>query len=144
MRRAAIGLLLIAGCAVAKDDRDPSRLDIATGPHGSYVVDASGRAVYVFSGDAPGQAACLTACATVWPPVIVERMPSSNSASIDASKLGTTTRPDSVRQLTYAGQPLYYSTSDHKPGDTWGHYAMSFGGFFALVAPDGKRVPSPR
>jgi hypothetical protein len=39
---------------------------------------------------------------------------------------------------------LYYSESDLKPDDTWGHYAMSFGGHFALVGADGKPLPAPK
>jgi predicted lipoprotein with Yx(FWY)xxD motif len=124
--------------------QDPSRLEVKTGAYGPFLVDASGRSLYAFSGDAPGQTACFTNCTTVWPPVLVDKLPSITSASLDASKLGTTTRSDGARQLTYAGHPLYYAESDRKPGDTWGHDAMSFGGRFALVAPDGRLVPPPK
>jgi predicted lipoprotein with Yx(FWY)xxD motif len=123
---------------------NPSHLSIRTGAYGAFLVDANGRALYAFSGDDNGQAACLTNCATVWPPVIVERVPRLESTSIDATKLEIITRPDGSRQLAYAKLPLYYSDSDFRAEDTWGHYAMSFGGRFTLVSPDGKPLPPPR
>ena len=124
--------------------QDPRKLDTRTGPLGVYLVDATGRALYAFSDDQNGETACLTNCATVWPPVIVKELPAVLSAAIDAAKLGITTRPDGKGQLVYAKLPLYYSESDRKPEETWGHYAMSFGGRFALVGPDGKPLPPPR
>lgn len=124
--------------------RDPSALDVRSGRLGPYVVDATGLALYVFSEDAQGQAACGANCAAAWPPVIVDELPSAKNLAIDATKLGTVMRPDGSRQLTYGGMPLYYSESDLKPDDTWGHYAMSFGGHFALVGADGKPLPAPK
>lgn len=124
--------------------QDPRKLGVRLGPLGPFLVDANGRALYAFSDDAPGQAACLTNCATVWPPVIVDRMPEPVDAAIDASKLQSFTRPDGARQLSYSGLLLYYSESDLKPGDAWGHFAMSFGGRFTLVSPTGQPLPAPR
>ena len=124
--------------------RDPSALDVRSGRFGTYVVDAAGLALYVFSEDTQGQAACGTNCAAAWPPVIVDKLPSAKTAAIDAMKFGTVVRPDGARQLTYDGIPLYYSESDVKPDDTWGHYAMSFGGHFALIGPDAKPIPAPK
>lgn len=125
--------------------QDPSRLAVRSRPGlGRYVVDATGRALYSYSGDDAGQPACLTNCATVWPPVLVEKLPVEIDAAIDARKLALTTRPDGRRQLALAGMPLYYSESDLRPGDAWGHFAMSFGGRFTLVSPAGKPLPPPR
>lgn len=124
--------------------QDPSRLDVRTGPLGAYVVDRSGRALYAFSDDAKGQTACFTNCSTVWPPVIVDELPRVESTAIDATKLTIFSRPDGSRQLAYFDMPLYYAESDLKPEDTWGHYAMSFGGRFALVSPGGQPLPPPR
>lgn len=124
--------------------RNPSALDVRPGRFGTYVVDAAGLALYVFSEDAQGQAACGTNCAAAWPAVIVDKLPSVKNAALDATKLGMVVRPDGGRQLTYGGMPLYYSESDVKPDDTWGHYAMSFGGHFALIGPDAKPIPAPK
>lgn len=123
---------------------DATRLGIRTGPLGAYVVDGNGRALYVFSGDDNGQSACLTNCAAVWPPVEVEELPREIDARIHAPLLELISRPDGAHQLAIARMPLYYSESDRKPGDTWGHSAMSFGGRFTLVSPAGQPLPIPR
>ena len=124
--------------------QDLSRLGVANGPFGSYIVDAGGRALYVFSEDAKSQPACQTNCATVWPPALVERIPAVTDPSLERGRVALIARADGSRQLSYFDLPLYYSESDLKAGDTWGHYAMSFGGHFALVSPTGKPLPPPR
>jgi predicted lipoprotein with Yx(FWY)xxD motif len=123
--------------------RDPSRLGTRSGKYGTYLVDGAGRALYVFSEDAKGEAACLTNCATVWPPAIVKAPPSIQDG-LDAAQVAIIERPDGTRQLSYSGLPLYYSESDLEPDDTWGHYAMSFGGRFSLIGVDGKPLPPPK
>ena len=139
-------LIGAAGCSDGHlgDDGNATLLVTRSGPYGEYIADANGRALYAFSQDEKGQAACLTNCATVWPPVVVERRPRVESAAIDTSKLEIITRPDGSRQLSYATLPLYYSESDLKPADVLGHYAMSYGGRFMLVSPAGKPLPPPK
>jgi predicted lipoprotein with Yx(FWY)xxD motif len=125
--------------------QDPTKLGLRSRSGlGEYVVDGAGRALYSYSGDDAGQSACLTNCASVWPPALVDGIPREVAATIDASRLTLTTRPDGTRQLVFAGMPLYYSESDLKPDDAWGHFAMSFGGRFTLVSPTGKPLPPPR
>jgi predicted lipoprotein with Yx(FWY)xxD motif len=123
--------------------RDPSRLGVGQSPLGQFLVDANGLSLYAFSGDGKDQTACVTNCAAVWPAVIVDRLPETADASIDRALVTTIARPDGKRQLAYAGIALYYSESDLQPGDTWGHYAMSFGGRFSLVTPAGKPLAAP-
>lgn len=124
--------------------QDLTGLGVANGRLGSYLTDAGGRALYVFSEDAKGQPACQTNCATVWPPAIAVKLPAITDASIDRAHVALITRADGSRQLSYFDLPLYYSESDLKSGDTWGHFAMSFGGHFALVSPAGKPLAPPR
>ena len=124
--------------------RDPSRLALGQSPLGQFLVDANGLSLYAFSGDTKDQTACVTNCATVWPAVTVDKLPEIGDASIDRALVTTIVRPDGKRQLAYAGIALYYSESDLKPGDTWGHYAMSFGGHFSLVTPAGKPLAAPK
>jgi predicted lipoprotein with Yx(FWY)xxD motif len=122
---------------------DPTRLGVRRSALGPFIVDGGGRALYSFSGDDDGQSACLSACATVWPPVLVERVPLVDP-SIDAGRLTLAARPDGSRQLTYGGRPLYYAEADLKSDDTWGHHAMAFGGRFTLLSPGGDPLPPPR
>lgn len=110
---------------------------------GEHLVDRYGRAVYAFSGDSPGQSGCLTACAVMWPPVSAPRLPESGSAAVDSTKFRLIIRPDSARQVTYNGIPLYYFDGDQAPGDIKGHNAVGYGGRFALVSPRGAAIPPP-
>ena len=123
--------------------QDLSGLGVGSSRFGQYLVDAGGRALYVFSEDAKGQPACQTNCATVWPPALAERLPSVNAPSLDRTRVGLIALRDGSHQVAYFDLPLYYSESDLEPGDTWGHYAMSFGGHFALLSPAGKPLPPP-
>lgn len=125
--------------------QDPSRITVRTIPSiGTYVADANGRAFYAFSGDEEGHSACLTNCATVWPPVVAARMPGDVDASIAASQLTLAGRPDGTRQLVLFGRPLYYFESDRPDAPPGGHNAMSFGGRFTLVSPDGTPLAAAR
>jgi predicted lipoprotein with Yx(FWY)xxD motif len=135
--------LVIVVTACAGDANTTTKLSSRSGPYGDYVVDGEGRAVYAFSGDANGQSACLTNCATVWPPVTVEKIPRVEGV-MDSAQLVVIRRPDGMRQLSYAGQPLYFSATDRAGAEPWAHYAMSFGGRFTLVSPTGKPLPAPK
>ena len=125
--------------------QDPSRLTVRSIPAlGAYVADANGRALYVFSGDQAGHSACVTNCATVWPPAIASRLPREIDAAIPAGQLTLADRPDGTRQLVFSGMPLYYFESDRQDEPPGGHNAMSFGGRFTLVSPAGKPLAPPR
>ena len=56
------------------------------------------------------------------------------------SKLGTTRRRDGSRQVTYAGQPLYYYVQD-SPGNILCQNVDEFGGLWLVVKPSGEPVP---
>lgn len=142
-RRLVAAAALLVGCGRDAAPRAAS-VEVRSSPYGDYIADDAGRAFYAFSADAPNQSGCLANCATVWLPVIVDRRPAAGGAGIDTAKLGMISRPDGTRQLSYSGLPLYYSSSGLEAGDIRGHYAMSFGGYFALVSPDGQPLPPPK
>jgi predicted lipoprotein with Yx(FWY)xxD motif len=105
----------------------------ALGP-GTALVDSTGRAVYVFENDSTSISTCAGTCANVWPPV-----PGTTGATPDA-KLGSTTRADGAKQLTYDGHPLYYYIGDHNPGDSRGQGLDQFGAHWFLVQPSGAEL----
>ncbi|MBL0418825.1 hypothetical protein JI739_00560 [Ramlibacter sp. AW1] len=112
--------------------------------HGAYLVDATGRALYLFTADQraePGPAAsrCHDACAQAWPPVIAAGNPEVG-AHLQARLLGAVQRRDGSRQLTYGGWPLYYHAQDRGPGSATGHGLKAFGGEWSLVSPSGSRA----
>src|SRR5262249_61136916 len=62
------------------------------------------------------------------------------AGSANATDLGTTTRSDGTKQVTYAGHPLYYYAGDSGSGMASGQGSDSFGAKWWLVAPSGSDV----
>ncbi len=108
-----------------------------SGTYGPYLVDAQGRALYVFLNDSPGKSACTGGCLQAWPPLRVEGEPAAGEG-VDAGLLGTIVREDDgTTQVTYADWPLYYYAGDMGPGETNG---QGRGGVWYLIAPDGTVI----
>jgi predicted lipoprotein with Yx(FWY)xxD motif len=118
-----------------------SGISIATtkGPMGTYLTGASGRALYLWVADTSGKSACSGACAKVWPPVIANGSPSASGGAM-STDLGTITRSDGSKQVTYKGHPLYYYAADTSAGQTTGQGSNSFGAKWWLVAPAGTQI----
>jgi hypothetical protein len=62
------------------------------------------------------------------------------AGSAKASDLGTITRSDGTKQVTYDGHPLYYFSGDSGTGMATGQGSDSFGAKWWLVAPSGSDV----
>jgi hypothetical protein len=77
----------------------------------------------------------------VWPPLTTTGAPKA-SAGVDASKLGTISRSDGTKQVTYSGHPLYYFIADKSAGETKGQGSNSFGAPWWLVTPSGQAITS--
>jgi predicted lipoprotein with Yx(FWY)xxD motif len=107
---------------------------IANTSLGNILVNSAGRTVYLFGKDTGTQSTCTGPCAQKWPPLLAKGTPTTGSGAT-SSMLGTTTRSDGGRQVTYNGHPLYHFVGDKKPGDTNGQGLTAFGGsWFALTA----------
>jgi predicted lipoprotein with Yx(FWY)xxD motif len=106
---------------------------------GSVLVNALGRTLYLFAKDPPGQSACPSPCAAVWPPLTTTATPSAGPGAVQ-SELGTTRRPGGVLQVTYHGHPLYLFVGDAHVGQTAGEGLNQFGGLWWAVSPAGAKV----
>lgn len=107
---------------------------------GRILADGEGRTVYLFEKDKDGRSSCSGACAALWPPVTTTGRPNAGPGA-QASKLGTTSRSDGRKQVTYGGHPLYYYGPDgDTKGSTKGEGLNQFGGGWFVVAPDGQKV----
>lgn len=95
--------------------------------------------VYLFEADHGTSSACSGACAQAWPPVTTTGAATVAGAA-QQSKLGTTTRADGTKQLTYNGHPLYYYVSDQSAGETTGEGVKSFGAAWYVLNPQGKKI----
>ena len=108
---------------------------------GTFLVDSSGRSLYLFTADSPGAggSTCYEDCAEKWPPFVVDTEPVTGEG-VDASLLGTLTRRDGEMQVTYNGWPLYYYQQDENAGDVEGQDVHGFGGEWYLITPAGEKV----
>jgi predicted lipoprotein with Yx(FWY)xxD motif len=73
----------------------------------------TGRTLYTFTPDALNQSNCKDACAKKWPPVTV----APEEAKLLTGVLSTISRDDGSKQLTVAGQPVYFYAGDQSVGD---------------------------
>lgn len=110
-----------------------------TSSGGSFLTNGAGRAVYLFMADSSGKSTCDGACAAAWPPVIATGQPTA-AGGAQASDLGTITRSDGTKQVTYDGHPLYYFQGDTGPGTDKGQGINGFGAKWWLVAPTGSSI----
>jgi predicted lipoprotein with Yx(FWY)xxD motif len=106
---------------------------------GTFLTTSSGHAVYLWSKDGSGMSACTGACAGTWPPVTTTGTATA-SGGAKSSDLGTITRSDGTKQVTYDGHPLYFFSGDSGPGMASGQGNDGFGAKWWLVSPSGSDV----
>ena len=98
------------------------------------------RTVYLFAADKGPMSTCSGACAEVWPPVITTASPKATGGA-NTADLGTITRSDGTKQVTYKGHPLYYYAGDGTSGgETSGQAISSFGAPWYVLTPSGSEV----
>ncbi len=95
--------------------------------------------VYLFEADKGAQSACTGACTTAWPPVTTGGEPQA-SGTASAAKLGTVTRADGTKQVTYNGHPLYFFEKDGDAGDAYGQGVKAFGAGWYVMSPSGSKI----
>jgi predicted lipoprotein with Yx(FWY)xxD motif len=95
--------------------------------------------VYLWEADKGSTSTCSGACAQVWPPVTTTGAPKAEGEAV-AANLGTTTRPDGTKQVTYKGHPLYWYVSDTQAGETTGQGSTGFGAAWYVMSPDGSKI----
>lgn len=134
----------VTGPASGADRSDadgPARIALdSLSDAGSYLTDADGMALYLFTADSEGETTCYDACADKWPPLTTSGEPATEAPDLRENLLGTIEREDGSMQVTYAGHPLYYYASDSRPGDTTGQDVHDSGGEWYLVTPEGTEL----
>ncbi|MCX4669182.1 hypothetical protein OG453_21325 [Streptomyces sp. NBC_01381] len=106
------------------------------------VVNGSGFTLYRFDKDtaSPSKSTCNGACATTWPPVLVDPGSKIFVDGVRPSDVGVVKRDDGTRQVTVGGWPVYRFSKDLKPGDTNG---QGVGGTWFGVQPGGQKSGVP-
>ena len=110
-----------------------------SGSAGTYLTNGSGRAVYLFAKDPKNTSECSGACAAAWPPVPAGGTVTASGSAVSAD-LGSITRSDGTKQVTYDGHPLYYFAGDTGAGTTSGQGSTAFGAKWWLVGPSGASI----
>ena len=134
--------LVLAACGGDQDPADGAApadggptVTTTTGDEGTFLVDAEGRSLYLFTADSPGVSTCEGDCLVTWP-ALVDDTPVAGDG-VDAMLLGTTTRADGTVQVTYGGWPLYRFAGDSAPGDVAG---QGVNDVWFLVTPAGEAI----
>jgi predicted lipoprotein with Yx(FWY)xxD motif len=120
-------------------ERRGTRIKVGGSDFGRMLFDSRDQAIYIFENDAEGESVCYGECAEAWPPVYSDGRPVAGKG-VDADLLGTLERRNGRRQVTYAGQPLYFYAHE-APGEVRCHNVNLNGGFWWVVGPDGQRRP---
>lgn len=128
-----------AAASAASGSGSSTVITTKTSSGGSFLTNSAGRSIYLFMADSTGKSACSGACAAAWPPVIAAGQPTA-AGGAQTSDLGTITRSDGTKQVTYNGHPLYYFEGDTGPGTDKGQGIDGFGALWYLVAPTGSSI----
>jgi predicted lipoprotein with Yx(FWY)xxD motif len=130
-----------SGTSAAGGSSSTSTVDARTSNGKTFLTDSSGRSLYLWVPDTTTMSMCSGACATYWPPLATDGAPTAGPG-VTASDLGTISRSDGTKQVTYAGHPLYYFAGDKAAGQTKGEGSNGFGAPWYLVAPSGQQITS--
>ena len=124
----AIAMLALAASAPASSN---SRATVKVGNTslGKVLERKSGFTLYEFTRDRRNKDTCVSVrgCTGTWPPLTTGGKPVAG-AGVKSSLLGTITLAHGVKQVTYAGHPLYTYSGDSGPGQTDYVGTPEFGG----------------
>jgi len=107
---------------------------------GSTLVDANGRALYLFRADKPNRSTLSRAGFAVWPAFTSAGKPQARDG-VSGAHIATI-QSDGRRQVTYYGHPLYYYVGDKSSGETNGQGLKEFGALWYVLSPKGTAVTS--
>jgi predicted lipoprotein with Yx(FWY)xxD motif len=108
---------------------------------GKILVDGSGSTLYMFTEDRRDQDRCagVSGCLGIWPALTTTKKPVAGP-KVRSSLLGTIKFHGDVRQITYAGHPLYTYALDFGSRSTLYVGAYEYGGSWYALAANGKAV----
>lgn len=139
----AVAALLVAlvGASLALAQSDDATVSTSETPElGTFLTDAEGMTLYMFTKDEPGKSNCSGDCLANWPPFVASD-PLTLPEGVPG-ELTQITRDDGTQQVAYNGMPLYYFAADAAAGDTNG---QGVGDVWFVVAPAaaGLQIASP-
>ncbi len=108
---------------------------------GEILVSSSGQTLYEFTRDRTDHDSCVSVkgCSQVWPALRASGKPTAG-AGLRSSLLSTISLAGGVKQLTYAGHPLYTYSGAYGAGETSYVGAKQFGGSWYALSASGAAV----
>jgi len=116
-----------------------SALSLRQTPLGPTLVDANGRALYLFQADKPNLSKLSAAGQAVWPPFTATKKPQAQGG-VTPARIGTIPQPGGGFQITYNAHPLYYYVGDHSAGQTHGQGLNEFGALWYALGAAGNAI----
>jgi predicted lipoprotein with Yx(FWY)xxD motif len=116
---AAIGAGGAIAASAATGSSAASVKAVTNAKFGTILVAANGKTLYRYTKDSKLVNRCSSdkACAPYWPPLLVKAtVKPVAGAGVKSSLLGTIKAKSGMRQVTYAGFPLYYFSGDKAAG----------------------------
>jgi predicted lipoprotein with Yx(FWY)xxD motif len=106
---------------------------------GTILVDSRGHTLYLFEKDRNGISTCNTACMSYWPALTSRGTPHAGKG-VQQSLLRLGRAHNGVRQVTYAGHPVYTFVGDKRAGQTAGEGLSNFGADWYALSASGRKV----
>jgi len=111
---------------------------------GKILVDGSGYTLYLFTRDRRRVDRCtkVSGCLSVWPALTTATLKPVAGRGVRSSLLGTIKFGENadLRQITYAGHPLYSYAGDFAPRSTDYVGTYEYGGSWYAVSAAGRQV----
>lgn len=145
MRRRVLILLVAAVAALSAvggaGASSSAQLQLRQTKLGKILVNSRGRTIYAFTKDRTNSDRCvrINQCLSLWPAVRHGSGPLAG-AGVKRSLIGTITIKGGIKQLTYAGHPLYTYGGDTHAGQTSYVNVLQFGGRWPALNAAGHEV----
>ena len=133
---AAMSVLALPLAGAASATGRPAQLKLRNTSLGTILVDRAGFTVYEFTHDKGKHNSCvkINHCSAAWPALTTTGKPLAGPG-VNSKLLGTINLSSTVKQVTYAGHPLYTYAGDSGPAQTSYVGVSAFGGsWYALNA----------
>lgn len=149
---AAVGAGAAMAATSASHSSAASVKAVKSAKYGTVLVAANGKTLYRYTIDSKGVNRCTrnATCAKYWPQLLVKAgVKPTAGAGLSASLLGTISAKNGMRQITYAGFPLYMFAGDSKAGQVNGQgfekqwYVVNTKGALVKAAVKGGTSGSP-
>jgi predicted lipoprotein with Yx(FWY)xxD motif len=103
----------------------------------------NGDTLYRLSADSMNKSNCNSACAKVWPPVLLAKG-QTKAVGVGVSGLGSIAHAGGTKQVTLDGIPLYRFVGDKSPGQVTGNITDTWGKWFSINPASPRTAPKKK